>query len=311
MHTNVPKDETFMGLPALRWSNGQLALVILPDLGGKIVSLTDAAGHEWLWRNPHLPWRRPGPETSFVREGDLGGWDECFPTVAEGVYPIEPWRGTPLRDHGEIWGARCDVRWTGGRLQLWAEGTHFPYTFIRTLMLHAHEPVLDLTYQVTNRSDTPLAYLWCAHPLLAITPGMAIELPTGSPVRRYGDGPLPERFAWPLANDLDAGQVPSASVGWASKLFVGPLTAGWAALHDPMQGRRLRFEFDPRQVPYIGLWLNYGGWSGAGTAPYFNLGLEPASGAPDDLDNALGDWQAVSMLPAHATQTWHLRLRVT
>ncbi len=303
--------ETFAGLPALRMSNEQLSLVVLPDLGGKIASLTDAQGREWLWRNPYLAWQRPGPETSFVREADLGGWDECFPAVTAGAYPLDPWRGTPIRDHGEIWAARCDTRWTGDRLHLWAEGVHFPYVFRRTLRLHPAEPVLDVDYAVTNRSNSPFAYLWCAHPLLAIEPGMRLELPAGTPVRRYGGGPVPERFAWPQSGDHDVSHVPAASAGWAVKLFAGPLNDGWAALYDPGHNRRLHFEFDPVRVPYVGLWLNYGAWSGAGTAPYFNLGLEPASGAPDDLDNALGDWQAASTLRPQTTRAWHLRVRVT
>lgn len=303
--------ETFAGLPALRLSTEHLALVVIPDLGGKIASLTDAQSRDWLWRNPHLPWRRPGPETSFVREADLGGWDECFPAVSAGAYPLDPWRDEPLRDHGEIWATRCDTRWTGDRLHLWAEGVHFPYVFRRILRLHPSEPVLDIDYEVTNRSDSPFAYLWCAHPLLAIESGMHIELPAGSPVRRYGGGPTPERFAWPQAADLDVSRVPDADAGWAVKLFVGPLDAGWAALYDPAHQRRLRFEFDPAALPYVGLWLNYGAWSGAGTAPYYNLGLEPAAGAPDDLPSALGDWQSASLLPPHATHAWHLRVHIT
>lgn len=300
--------ESFAGLPALRLSNGQLSLVVVPDLGGKIASLTDTQGREWLWRNPYLAWRRPGLETSYVREADLGGWDECFPAVAAGTYPLEPWRGEPVRDHGEVWAARCDVRWTGDRLQLWAEGVHFPYVFRRTLQLHPTAPVLDIDYEVTNRSNSPFVYVWCAHPLLAIEPGMRIELPAGSPVRRYGAGPVPERFVWPLAGSLDVSQVPDADAGWAAKLFAGPLSTGTIALHDPARNRSLHFEFDPTQIPYAALWLNYGAWSGAGTAPYYNVGLEPASGAPDDLDSALGDWQAASVLPARGTRRWKLRV---
>ena len=92
---------------------------------------------------------------------------------------------------------------------------------------------------------------------------------------------------------------------------MGPLTEGWAALRDPGSGRELRFEFDPTEVPFVGLWLNYGGWSGAGTAPYFNLGLEPCTGMPEDLATASGpDWNAFATVAGHSTRTWSVRVRI-
>ncbi|MBK9232203.1 MAG: hypothetical protein WAV79_10375 [Anaerolineae bacterium] len=297
------------GLPAVIGRSPFVTLTVIPAWGAKIASLRAADGHEWLWRNPHLPWQLPTVATSYIREADVGGWDECFPAVGPGPYPLPPWQGRPIRDHGEVWAQAWEVEEAADCLRLATTGDQFPYRLVRTIRLAAAEPAFEMTYELTNLSPAPFAFLWCAHPLLAIAPGMRLRLPPGSPVR--SDGHLPGRFTWPAAGALDLTHVPGPEAAWAAKLYVGPLTEGWAALYDPATGRELRFEFDVRVTPFVGLWLNYGGWSGAGSAPYYNLGLEPCSGMPDDLASAVDPaWNAFSTVAAHSTLTWRLRVHV-
>ena len=299
----------FHGLPAITAQSPFCTVTVLPTWGAKIASLRDAEGRERLWHNPYLPWQPPNATTSYVRQADVGGWDECFPAVGPGPYPQPPWQGRPIRDHGEVWAHAWDLQDDATGLRLTTTGDEFPYRLTRTLRLAADAALIELDYALTNLSDAPFAYLWCAHPLLAIAPGMQLLLPTGSPVR--SSGVLPARFSWPHAGALDVTHVPASDAGWAAKLYAGPLSEGWAALRDPQTGQELRFEFDPAETPYVGLWLNYGSWSGAGTAPYYNLGLEPCTGMPGDLARALDPaWNAFGTVAPHSTRAWSLRVRL-
>ncbi|MBO9362931.1 MAG: hypothetical protein J7452_12100 [Thermoflexus sp.] len=63
-------------------------------------------------------------------------------------------------------------------------------------------------------------------------------------------------------------------------------------------------------VTHLGLWINAGGWSGAGTPPYRNLALEPGIGAPDDLTAAMQEWGSFGVLPPLREAEWSLTVTV-
>jgi hypothetical protein len=95
---------TWQSFAAYRLENSQIALIVVPALGGKITSLIGKpSGREWLWSNPYLPTKQARHGDSYTAEFDLGGWDECFPSVSKTAYPVDPWAGKEITDHGEIW----------------------------------------------------------------------------------------------------------------------------------------------------------------------------------------------------------------
>ena len=56
----------YAGFEAIVVSSARLRLTVVPDCGGKIVSLRSAgSGREWLWRDPARPLRRPVPGGEF------------------------------------------------------------------------------------------------------------------------------------------------------------------------------------------------------------------------------------------------------
>jgi hypothetical protein len=261
--------------------NDSLALVVVPELGGKVASLVSrATGREWLWRNPDLPYRRARPGDSYVALHDTGGIDECLPTVA-------PSLGFP--DHGELWAQPWEVEERGDeRLALRATGVRAAYRLRRGLELAGARVVLD--YQLENLSARELAFVWCLHPLLAIEPGMTIELPEATPIR------VPD----PHGRDFRAS---------ATKRFAGPLARGDLALRTADGREALRLAFDPSRVPFVGLWQNYRGWSGAGGEPYFNLGLEPSIGDSDGLEDAMRRGTAARLAPG-GRREWRIALEL-
>lgn len=319
------EESTAFGVPAFRMSNGSLAVHTLPSRGGKIASLVSAqTGREWLWRNPHLPILPASYGDSYVAKHDTGGIDECFPTVDACECPVGagPWQGVGLPDHGELvtqpWivlGAEVDSDGTA-RLALEARGVRFPCRFKRTMSLGMGAAPLRLEYELENLSPYALPFTWCLHPAFCIAEGMQIVLPRGAPTRTaYTLGRAPAKtgstFPWPESpSGYDLSSVPARGEdGFTMKLFSGPLRQGRVGLRRECE--TLQIGFDPRTVPYVAMWLNYGMWSGAGTPPYFNVVIEPSIGDADSLREALADRDTAVHLPAGQTMRWELEISLS
>jgi hypothetical protein len=314
---------TLEGFDALQLSNGPLSLTVIPALGGKISSILHLPSQrEWLWRNPHLPYTAPQYAASYVERYDTGGLDECFPTVDPGPAPSEPWAGTLIPDHGELWGQpwECKIVEESQQrlsLRMTAYGVRFPYRFERTLTLEAGQSTLRLAYRLTNFAPLPMPFVWAIHPLLNIAPGMRLHLPVEqvrlSVVTNPALGQPGDLLPWPVAGTVDLSLIPPHSVGQAVKLYTLPLTGPGpveTGLSDPATGCGLFFRFDPAEITHIALWLNAGGWSPwADTPPYYNLGFEPGIGGADTLAEAVAR-NEVGLAPARQAKTWQLELKL-
>jgi hypothetical protein len=236
---------TIDGFDAVEVNAGPIALILIPELGGKISSLRDLrSGREWLWRHPRMAYRRVSHGSSYITEADTGGWDECFPTVAPCPYPAPPWAGAALQDHGELWSqaAQLDVMESAGSVALrtrW-RGVALPYTFERTITLTAGAARLHFEYAASSHADAPIRFIWSAHPLLAIEPGMQLLLPPSARFNRWAAIPTnllaqDSGLTYPPiisahARTIDLASLPDASAGVALKLWSDPLDQGWAAL---------------------------------------------------------------------------------
>lgn len=292
----------------------------VPAVGMKLTNLRRPRGREWLWRNDQIPLAAPRAEASFVEAGDSGGWDECFPTVAPSPVPGAPAGTPPLPDHGELWSAG----WTssvfghdgGTTLTASAAGRILPYEFHRELVVDAHEPILRLRYRVRNTGDSAFPWIWCAHPLFTLQPGTTLHTPTMHQVRLDAALGIPDLsrgdiVPWPAAfgGEGDAFVLPGEGA-WAAKLFgdVGP--SGRMILTDPRRGERLEIRVRPEEVPQVGIWINNRGWAPPGRRPYLNLGLEPAIGAPDSLEEAVRDWKTAQSLAPGEERGWGLEVRL-
>jgi galactose mutarotase-like enzyme len=316
-------EEELDGLRLLRGRLDGLEVALLPEVGGKMISLRSPTGREWLWQTPRRPFRKPDYGGAFEAY-DISGFDECFPGIGEGPYPLAPWEGVTVPDHGELWTLPWDHSIAGNTLTLAIHGVRFPYRIEKRVTLQPGRPssALRLHYRLENLSPFPLRYLWSAHPLFAATPGMRVLLPQGVRVRvdwsKHGRlGELGAEHPWPRTRTHEGREValdllPPEDAATADKLYTTRLpstpNAGWCALHDPATGDQLTLRFDPTRIPYIGVWLNLNGWPFApGTTPCYNVALEPCTGFPDRLDEAVRRDEAAT-LPARGVVEWWLRL---
>ena len=312
---------TWRGFDALMLDNGQVRAVVVPALGGKIASLVHLrSGREWMWKHPTLKPAAPAFGASYVEAHDLGGFDECFPSVASTRHPDGPWEGTPIPDHGEVWALPweaetfCDGQTIEVRLR--AHGVRFPYRFERSIFMTGGEAALKLIYAATNFAPMPFPFLWSAHPVFQVNPGMKLIAPVKDMTvySSVGDrfGTLGAKQAWPELVETDGrrwdmSKLPETDAGIALKLYGQAPSLGYVALQDLVLGAELRMHFDPTEVTHLGLWLNFGGWAGApGAQPYYNLAIEPCIGAQDDLAIAHRHYRDAGVLPPCGRRTWQL-----
>ncbi len=276
---------------SLTLESAELKLVFEPEQGGKWRSLRDRrSGREWFWRNPHLGVSPIRYGDSFIAQHDTGGWDEIFPSVA-------PCGKVP--DHGDLVHLPWQVdEQSDTRLAMSLQGRCFPFRFERTVVLDGASIRCD--YRLKNTGEQPFPWLWCAHPLLPLSPDLRLE----------AAGSFQVAAAMGAAEALEGqgiqlNELPDHSAPWAAKLFsdcnvVDQMTVRHA------DGSGLKFSWDAQQIPYLGLWINHGAWSGCGSAPYFNLGIEPAMLPVDDLSEA----KEPPVLAAEDALEWSLEVDV-
>ena len=281
----------------------RLRVVVLPQRGGKILSIKDDSEHEILWQDTDRPWRDRRYGESYDRH-NASGWDECFPTIAPCPHPSQPWQGADVPDHGELWFLPWEWEWIGEILHMWAYGIRFPYRFDRWLRI-GPDNALTADYRVENLAPYRQPVLWSAHLLCACEPDDDVLLPADTAVLvDYSSGNrLPTGLVyapWPYvtASDgrvVDLSRMPCPDAGVSEKLFTNRLTGGWAALYRPGVGRYVALSWDASDVPYVGVWLNAGGWPA--TVPAYHIGLEPSTGYPDRLDRAVSEGGCIDLEP--------------
>lgn len=308
--------QTRLGLlDAIVLENSSLRLTIVPELGGKLASLIrNESGHEYLLQ-PADPEQACRPRSFGDKFEDYGpcGFDECLPTVAECLYPEEPFAASQLPDHGDVWCLPSSIETVVEKIKLTTSLKSLPLQFTKEVQLR--ENTVRIDYEATSLSQSTVKVLWSAHPLLAVEPGAEIILPPEvkevevewSKDERLGKAR--DRCGWPKATErsgriVELNRVASPSAGTADKLFVGPLSEGFCGMFLPSRNESIAFRFDPRLLPYVGLWICQGGWPESRADKQFTVALEPCSGCPDSLAEAIRRNECVVLARGETVRWW-------
>lgn len=280
-----------------------LQITVLPEVGGKIAQIRDVeSGHDLLVA-PRRPYRTIPLEGDWLQH-DTSGMDDCFPNVAQGLYPQAPWTGTHLPDLGEWTHGTWDVvEATPAKVVLQRSGSALPYFATKTVYL-AEDRTLALSYMVENRGAAPIRYLWSAHPLISVPGCYRIETPPGNLTFRTfpHDG---KRWTWPVHEGTELSREWIAQ-GSNLKVFISGMSEGWCALHLPSHS--LRFTFDLESVPVLGLWFNNYGFP-PGADAFRCIAVEPCTSPSDLLDDLAPS--AYPLLRAGERTQWSLSVQVS
>ena len=297
--THIDLDWTYQGFSVVRLEAGDLRVDVLPELGGKILSIYHLGlRREFLWRNPRLRLRRlaigAGYDDHFA-----GGFDELLPNDQP-----ERFGGELLVDHGELWTLPLSSRIEGQALVLEGDLPVTPLRWRRALAIEPPETI-RLDYCLVNTGGREVDFLWKLHPALRISEGARVEVPArraevGDPAfSRFGSRP---KFRWPEGHDLEgrslrADLVPSLESRTAEFLYLTELERGAAALVHPQEGWAFRMEFPAEVFRSVWVFASYRGWR-----EHEVLILEPCTAWPMSLAESAPRGQASRLAPGQALE---------
>jgi galactose mutarotase-like enzyme len=269
-------------------NNGEVELVVVPELGAKIISLKNLrTRREWLWHpkdNLKLFKNRPSDDFST---SPLAGMDECLPTIS----PCS-WQGRELPDHGEVWNQPWKVdedAWLKGVLTTSIHLKISPFVFERTIELHGNEARFG--YKLSNLNSIEEPFVWAIHPLLRLAEGDELDLPSSTRALLNG-------AAW---IDAITSAVPKTN---CEKVFASPVSVGSAAINNEITGDRLEFAWEPSENKALGLWLTRGGWHG-----HHHFAIEPTNANDDSLVVANARKQC-GTVAGNGSVAWQLSLKI-
>lgn len=292
--------------------SGKLVVKILPLIGGKIQSIYDKdKNKEYLYQAQGENYIKSEYDSQF-ENGEFSGFDEMFPSISECFYPSGPWKGIKIPDHGEVWSLPWDYRIEDGQLFTYVYGVRFPYKLERKIEF-IKDNSIRISYKAINLSNFDFEFLWAAHPLFNCCENTRILLPESVhevintvPGKRLGD--FGKIHSWPVTHTPDGQKYDMSVVSpenpelYEKYYVLGELKEGWCALHDTGNGDVIGLSYPVDKVPYLGLWINEGGYAGQ-----FNAALEPCIGAMDRLDTAK-QWNQVGIIKAKSEVNWFLNI---
>lgn len=217
-----------------------------------------------------------------------GGWEELFPNDAPGQF-----EGRWLPDHGEWWvmpwTAESAVDGGSATLRLSAVSSVVRARCVKEFRLGGDSSTLEVRYGICSDEDRPFHFLFKLHLPLALTADCRLLLPGGwvTQVDPQFSTLLPRTsgFDWPTLESplhtVDLRTVLPASSGLQEFVYVERCPAPWCGIVDPAADAALRMDYDGTTLPYIWLFLSYGGWRNLHTAV-----LEPCTNMPKNLLDA-------------------------
>jgi len=288
--------------------NDHLRVQVYSGYGGKIASVIDKHDRfELMFSYPlELP-TCPHYDIDYG-EGWYAGWDECFPGIGKGPYPLHPYRDITIPDHGELWGVPTQVKPSSeGILTCW-HGIRFGYHFSRHLRLI--DNTLEAQYTLENLVPFDFHFVWALHSLMRLTASVELQY-EGDRLWRLSHGAVGDAvnagFSWPLcAADEDLSRLHKLPAGRGWKAFsVEPISKP-LVIDYPERKRKLAISYESSCgiEAYWGIWINTGGWAG-----HHHFAVEPTTGRYDRLDAAVKDRSAAKVDPL-STTSWTVRWTV-
>jgi galactose mutarotase-like enzyme len=297
--------------------SAEIEVTVVPREGGRISSLRSIqSGLEFLTQvRPDRTAVEPGLEASFQR-GPCAGAEECLPTVgactdsADGSAP----------DHGDFWQIPWQVdSLASGRLEMHAIGFSRPLRFERVIQVDGASVLLS--YKVINVGSEPLSFLYAWHPLFAVEAGDRVVLPVEvSDVTLFYSrdealGDEEKDLLWPMLQnkeglrDLSVALAPDHET--AEMIYTRRLQVGRCGLFRRNQGQGVIVSFDSSRLPYLGVWLCFGGWPVSGPEPrQVAIALEPTTAPCNTLSASERAGLSVNLAPG-CSFAWDLQVDVT
>ena len=292
--------------------NEKLRVVLMSEFGARIISIVyKPTETEFVWHNPRVPIVKPTYKPEFE---DMSGLFDCVPTCENCTY--KKWQ-LPL--YGEVasepWRVvRREKKSRSITVTLQRKCQVYPLMVSKALTIAKNEPSIELNYRLTNLSNETLEYHYSGHNTLSINSNYRIVLPPEVNKLKRGFaitdrlGNFEDEISWPITLDksgktVDLSKVGQPTDGTGENLYTPKLTDSWCAALNESRNEAIGFSFDAKVLPYILLWINWGGYLG-----YYHIALEPSTGRPDNLDTAVNQWKNYASIGSRAEVSWTTRI---
>jgi galactose mutarotase-like enzyme len=222
-----------------------------------------------------------------------------------------------LPDHGELWTSSWETEQSGPGVKLTTYGKKLNYRFTKWIQLYGNS--LTIRYRADNIGSSPIPFIWSSHPLLNVDPEDELILPaeinevlldgmTEEDIGKFGD-----RLSWQDLKSktfpFDLSIVQPKETGFAGKFFSEKLQTGLAGIYRKQTDESLLFEFDTAEIPYLGIWLCYGGWPENSENKDLTAALEPCIGRPDSLEKAIKWGENLEINPSEMHE-WSMKITI-
>ncbi|MCR4908124.1 MAG: aldose 1-epimerase family protein [Lachnospiraceae bacterium] len=286
--------------------NDKLKAVCLPELGGKVRSLILKGRDIEIAAQPGTGkiYRAAESDGNFG-DYDMSGLDDAFPNIDAETLTYGG-RVFSYPDHGEIWSREMEVLGAEKeKLGLCWFSPRFSYNYFKTLSLSGSS--LVFSYEIKNAGDTDFPCIWTMHGLLRFERDMRLVFPEGMDriVNVLPDTPLGEKDSEHSLSkgEFDFTRMPDASAlkkagwqetePWYMKYYgAGPVGEGSCQVIYPSDGIKAVFSYDAEKLPWLGVWINAGGFSGD-----YNLAMEMTNGFYDQVSKALDNNRCCVLKP--------------
>lgn len=269
--------------------NDVIKLIILPGIGGKIVSIFyKPLQYEILSQHP-MKYKKPSFGRPFYWY-DGTGHDEMFPTIDKCFYTLPNGKKKIMTDHGEIWTQKWNSKIIDDTIINTVKGVKFRYTFERSISLDNNGIIMK--YKIRNHYNFPFYGLYSLHSLIQADSKTELILKNVSEVINVHNskylGSKGEIHTFPITTDsygdkYDLSKVCPYDHCKTEKFFVNhPLKSGVAGLIVNNGNTVLKMEFPSDKLPYLGVWINEGEFKKG-----YMVALEPSNGFYDSVENAL------------------------
>lgn len=280
------------GWELLRLSTDEIAVEVVPALGGTIVSLRRRSDDvEHLWRTPwglrpRGAWSLPGGSEAMMIDTYPGGWQTLFPNGGDTAIA----HGVEWGHHGEARLTALDWEHAGSSVIMKARLVRTPFELTKIISVRGDEVTVGET--ITNVGGEVLEVMWgheivLAPPLVGADTIVDAAAITVHPDPKINDDVSYDDITpWPRAygNDddmINLRTLPGPESGETRLSYLGDFTAPTITVTNPEAGLGVDLEWDGDAWPYVWYSLEAGRrsgfpWYGKG---YF-LSLAPNSSWP-------------------------------
>lgn len=308
------------GLVFLVLENSAIRTAILPEFGGKMIELKRKETGTQFLLQPVCDYSEawlPHYGANYF-DYEPGGFDDCFPTITASTCPIEKGAEQSATIHfpeyGELWSLPWDHHISAESIHLAIRGVRFDYEFSKTIRLEGS--TIYINYRLINFTRRQFPYIWSAHPLLVIQAGSRILMDKDVKkvmldcTNREEIGKSGDVLPWPWLSDrhdTDYAMIGSCDNTLAMKLYTQVRATGYCGYERSDTAEKLIFEFDPSELPYVGIAWRCIDRLGKADAGRSTLSIQPSRGRPDSLQLACGRHEH-AMLEPFGMDEWSLRI---